>query len=334
MPEALPSSGSKMLVYRAGENADHLQVRLENDTLWLTPPLMAILFHTTRQAICRHIHRVHCQGELPPTRRRFPSVGREGNRAVCRDRWHYNLDMIISVGYRVNGLLATRFRLWADRQLRVHRDRRKLAEVIRPGQPQAPLSAAPTDLAGRLELIQDIRASEQRMYLRVREIFAMAGDYHPSSAETSEFFRAIQNRLHYAVTGMTAAGLIQSRANHSHPNMGLTHWKGSEIRLADVGTAKNYLLPAEIDELNRIVAMWLDFAEDQMRRREGIVMADWRRKLDIFMGLTDRQVLPDTEQSDGAAARDYARAEYRRFALGRRGAFLGGGRRETRAAGC
>ena len=319
MPEASPPPESKLLVYRSGEDSTQLSVRLEDDTLWLTPPSMALLFHTTGQAMDRHIHGIYRQGELTreATRRRFLSVAREGGRTVCRARWHYSLDMIISVGYRINSLLATRFRLWAERQLRAHRGRRHIHDGISSGQPHAPVPVAAAGVADKLQLIRDIRASEQRMYLRVREIFAMAEDYDPSSVDTSEFFRNMQNRLHYAVTGMSAAGLIQSRADHRRPNMGLTTWKGRAVRRCDVGTAKNYLHAAEIDELNRVVAMWLDFAEDQLRRREKIFMDDWRRKLDAFMDLTDRRVLPDTDLSDGVAARDYARAEYQRFALGR-----------------
>ena len=144
-----------------------------------------------------------------------------------------------------------------------------------------------------LERIRDIRASERRMYLRVREIFAMAADYEPSLPETTKFFSIIQNKLHYAATGMTAAELIKSRADHLLPNMGLTSWKGDEVRKTDVAIAKNYLKENEIDELNRIVTMWLDFAEDQARRRKQIFLKDWEKRLDEFLRFNDRRVLPE-----------------------------------------
>jgi len=179
-------------------------------------------------------------------------------------------------------------------------------------------SAVPDYFDEMLERIRDIRASERRMYLRVREIFAMAADYEPTWSETTKFFSVIQNKLHFAATGMTAAELIQSRADHQLPNMGLTTWKGGEVRKTDVTTAKNYLKEDEIEELNRIVTMWLDFAEDQARRRKQVFMKDWEEKLDDFLRFNQRQVLPNAGKVSKQMAEDHARAEYEKFEIRRR----------------
>jgi hypothetical protein len=169
-----------------------------------------------------------------------------------------------------------------------------------------------------LERIRDIRASEKRMYLRVREIFAMAGDYNPARRETAEFFQTIQNRLHFAATGQTAPELIAGRADRSKPNMGLTSWKGDVVRKADVTVAKNYLTKEEIGGLNRIVTMWLDFAEDQARRRKQVFLKDWETKLDEFLRFNERAVLGGKGSVTKTAADARAEAEYEEFAARRR----------------
>jgi len=179
-------------------------------------------------------------------------------------------------------------------------------------------SAVPDYFDEMLERIRDIRASERRMYLRVKEIFAMAGDYDPSWPETTKFFSIIQNKLHFSATGMTAAELIKSRADHALPNMGLTNWKAGEVRKTDVSIAKNYLKEDEIDGLNRIVVMWLDYAEDQAKRRKQVFMKDWEQKLDEFLAFNDRKVLPDAGSVSKKDADDFAKNEYDRFAQRRR----------------
>ena len=165
-----------------------------------------------------------------------------------------------------------------------------------------------------LERIRDIRASERRVYLRVREIFALAADYQPSLKETTQFFQTIQNKLHFACTGQTAAELIHQRANASLPHMGLTSYKGEEVRKSDITTAKNYLSQEEVGELNRVVNMWLDFAEDQARRRQQVFLHDWQVKLDQFLQFNDRDVLHGAGKVSKKAADDKARAEYEQFA--------------------
>jgi hypothetical protein len=169
-----------------------------------------------------------------------------------------------------------------------------------------------------LERVRDIRASERRMYLRQNDIFAMAADYVPGNAETNYFFSTIQTKLHYASTGQTAAELIQTRADHALPNMGLTNWKGDAVRSTEVTTAKNYLNPEEIDGLNRIVTMWLDFAEDQAKRRKQVFLKDWEQKLDEFLRFNDRDVMPDFRKVTKKDADKHAQGEYKKFAQRRR----------------
>jgi hypothetical protein len=171
-----------------------------------------------------------------------------------------------------------------------------------------------------LERIRDIRASERRMYLRVKELFALAADYQPSASESVKFFQVMQNKLHFAATGKTAAELISTRANYEKPNMGLTTWKGTAVRKADVTVAKNYLGKEEIDELNRIVVMWLDYAEDQAKRRKQIFLRDWETKLNEFLRFNERRVLPNAgriskEQADAQAESEYEQFEARRRAF-------------------
>jgi hypothetical protein len=226
--------------------------------------------------------------------------------------------MIISVGYRVKSLIATYFRIWATERLKEYIVKGFTMDDERLKNPPVAGSFAPDYFDEMLERIRDIRASERRMYLRVREIFAMAADYEPSLAETTRFFSIIQNKLHYSATGMTAAELITSRADHMLSNMGLTSWRDDEVRKTDVTIAKNYLKEHEIDELNRIVVMWLDFAEDQARRRKRIFMKDWERKLDDFLRFNERQVLPHAGRVSKQSAEDHARAEYEKFSARRR----------------
>jgi len=320
--DAGDADGSKgeILVYQSDDGQVKLDVRLQDETVWLTQPLMAELFQTTQQNISQHILNIFEEEELTPgaTHKKFLSLRREGKRAVRRELDFYNLDMIISVGYRVKSRIATRFRIWATQRLREYIVKGFVMDDERLKNPPVEDSAVPDYFDEMLARIRDIRASERRMYLRVREIFSMAGDYDPSASETAKFFSVIQNKLHFSATGMTAAELIQSRADHLLPNMGLSSWKKDEVRKTDVTTAKNYLKEKEIDELNRIVVMWLDYAEDQARRRKQVFMTDWERKLDEFLLFNERKVLPDAGKVSKNAADEHARAEYERFAVRRR----------------
>jgi len=319
MIENLPTKG-EFLVYQTDDGRLKLDVRLENETVWLTQQTMAELFQTTKQNISQHTQSIIEEGELSPeaTVKDFLTVQKEGARDVQRKLTYYNLDMIISVGYRVKSLIATRFRIWATQRLKEYIVKGFVMDDERLKNPPVAGSAVPDYFDEMLERIRDIRASERRMYLRVKEIFAMAGDYDPYWSETTKFFSVIQNKLHFAATGMTAAELIKSRADHALPNMGLTSWKAGEVRKTDVSIAKNYLKEDEIDGLNRIVVMWLDYAEDQAKRRKQVFMKDWEWKLDEFLAFNDRKVLPGAGSVSKKDADDFAKDEYDRFAQRRR----------------
>lgn len=310
----------EILFYQTEDGRTRVECRFEQETLWLTQAAMAELFQTTPQNITRHLKAIYTEGELSEeaTCKPYLQVQMEGRRKVSRKRKFYNLEAILAVGYRVRSHRGTQFRRWATERLSEYLVKGFTMDDERLKNPPVAGSEVPDYFDEMLERIRDIRSSERRMYLRVREIFAMAGDYDPTWPETTKFFRIIQNKLHYAATGMTAAELIRRRANHELPNMGLTSWKGEEVRKTDVTIAKNYLTEPEIDELNRIVTMWLDFAEDQARRRKQIFMRDWERKLDEFLVFHDRRVLPNAGKVSKKAADEHARQEYEQFAKRRR----------------
>lgn len=318
MKDELPKG--EILVYQTEDGRIKLDVRLEDETVWLTQQLIAELFQTTVPNISMHMRNIYEEGELTPaaTVKKFLTVRREGERDVRRELDLYNLDMIISVGYRVKSLVATRFRIWATQRLKEYIIKGFALDDERLKNPPVKGSPLPDYFDEMLARIRDIRASERRMYLRVREIFAMAADYVPAESETTKFFSVIQNKLHFASTGMTAAELIQSRANHQLPNMGLTAWKGGEVRKTDVTIAKNYLREDEIEELNRIVTMWLDFAEDQAKRRKQVFMKDWEHRLDEFLRFNERRVLPDAGRVSKQAAEDHAKTEFEKYEILRR----------------
>ena len=306
--------GGEILIYQTENGKVKLDVRLERETLWMTQSDMAELFQCSADNISLHLKNIYDEGELAEqaTTEEFSAVRREGSRQVRRNLTFYNLDVIISVGYRVKSVIATRFRMWATQRLREYIVKGFAMDDERLKNPPVKGSAVPDYFDEMLERIRDIRASERRMYLRVREIFAMAADYEPTWEETTKFFSVIQNKLHFAATGMTAAELIRSRADYQLPNMGLTSWQSQDVRKTDIMTAKNYLKEDEIEGLNRIVTMWLDFAEDQAKRRKQVFMKDWERKLDEFLRFNERRVLPNAGKVSKKAAEDHARSEERR----------------------
>ena len=221
----------------------------------------------------------------------FLQVQREGGREVRRQLKHYALPMIIAIGYRVRSSRGTQFRQWATRTLGEYLQKGFAIDDERLKNPPVGTVAAPDYFEELLERIRDIRASEKRVYLRVREIFTLAADYQPDYKETTQFFKVIQNKLHFACTGHTAAEIIHARADANKPMMGLTHTAGDEVRKKDITVAKNYLNEAEITNLNRVVTMWLDFAEDQAKRKKQIFLRDWQENLEQFLTFNDREVL-------------------------------------------
>jgi len=316
MSDSMPIK-SEFLVYQAGDGRIRLEVRLENETVWLTQQQMAELFQTSKQNIGQHLKNIFDNGELTQESvvKKLFTTAADGKNYETN---FYDLDAIISVGYRVKSLVATRFRIWATQRLKEYIIKGFTIDDERLRNPPVAGLAVPDYFDELLERIRDIRASERRMYLRVKEIFTMAGDYDPSWPETTKFFSVIQNKLHYAATGMTASELIRRRADHAKPNMGLTNWKAGEVHKTDVTVAKNYLTEQEINGLNRIVVMWLDYAEDQALRRKQVFMKDWEQKLDEFLRFNDRRVLPNAGSVSKKNAETHARDEYEKFAQQRR----------------
>jgi hypothetical protein len=313
-------SGGEVLIYKTDSGKTKVDVRLVNESLWMTQSDMAQLFQCSADNISLHLKNIYEEGELTQeaTTEEFSVVRQEGSRAVRRKMMFYNLDAVISVGYRVKSLIATRFRIWATERLKEYIIKGFVMDDERLRNPPVAGSEIPDYFDEMLERIRDIRASERRMYLRVRDIFKLAADYEPSWTETTKFFSIIQNKLHYAATGLTAAELIRQRANHELPNMGLTNWKGDVVRKTDVVTAKNYLKEAEIDDLNLVVSMWLDYAESQAKRRQQVFMKDWQEKLDGFLRFNDHEVLSNAGQVSKKQADDYARREFEKFEVKRR----------------
>jgi hypothetical protein len=314
--EAQPQSS--LILYQTEDGRTRIQCRFEDETVWLTQALMADLFQKDVRTINEHLVNIFEEGELhrEATIRKFRIVRREGSREVAREVEHYNLDVIISVGYRVKSQRGTQFRIWATQRLREYivkgftMDDERLKNP--PGKGQVDY------FDELLERIRDIRASERRVYLRVREILALAADYEATEPETQVFFQTIQNKLHFAATGKTAAELIAERADAAQPNMGLTSWHGGVVRKGDVIVAKNYLREGEIEELNRLVVMFLDFAEDQARRRKQIFLQNWVTRLHDFLNLNERAILPDSGKVSREEAHQRAETEYERFAARRR----------------
>lgn len=294
MSENLPEAPQgEFVLFRSEDGKTRVECRFESDTLWLSQAEISNLYQVTPQAITQHIKAIYEEGEFVQnsTCKSFLQVRKEGNRQVNRNTLHYNLSMILAIGYRVRSIRGTQFRQWATQTLEQYLIKGFVMDDERLKNPPVGQSVVPDYFDEMLERIRDIRASERRVYLRVKEIFTMAADYEPSNKETTRFFQTIQNKLHFACTGMTAAELIASRADASQPDMGLTNYKSDEVRKTDVTVAKNYLHENELKELNRIVNMWLDFAEDQALRRKQVFLQDWDTKLDQFLSFNDREVL-------------------------------------------
>jgi hypothetical protein len=309
---------SSIILYQTEDGQTRIQCRFENDTIWLTQALIAELFQVTVPTVNEHLKGIFAEGEVDSDRtiRKFRIVRSEGAREVAREIEYYSLPAILAVGYRVRSHRGTQFRQWATACLSEYMVKGFTMDDERLKNPPG---KGHTDYFDELlERIRDIRSSEHRVYLRVREILALAADYSPSEPETQVFFQAVQNKLHFAATGKTAPELIAERADSAQPNMGLTAWKSGVVRKGDVTVTKNYLREAEINELNRIVVMFLDFAEDQARRRKQIFLHNWQSRLEDFLRLNERAILPDAGKVSREQADAIAEQEYDRFAARRR----------------
>lgn len=308
----------EVLLYQTQDGQTRVECRFEDDTIWLTQAQIANLFQTTSQNVNIHIKALYKEGELieEATCKDYLQVRREGTRQVSRILRHYRLEVVLAVGFRVRSPRGTQFRQWATQRLEEYLRKGFVMDDERLKNPPGP--GVPDYFDELLARIRDIRASERRMYLRVKEIFALAADYNPKDADVQAFFQTAQNKLHFATTGKTAPELIAERADATKANMGLTNWKAAAVRKSDITIAKNYLKESEIQELNRIVTMFLDYAEDQAKRRKQVFLADWRQKLDEFLRFNDRAVLPDVGRVSREEADRIAQTEYDRFAERRR----------------
>ncbi|GAA0607566.1 virulence RhuM family protein [Virgibacillus siamensis] len=301
-----------MLIYQTEDGNTKIDVRLENETVWMTQKAIGELYQTSPQNITLHINNIFKEEELQEksTCKYYLLVQKEGTREVERKAKHYNLEMIIAIGYRVRSHRGTQFRKWATERLNEYlvkgfaMDDDRLKEMRNFGQDY---------FDELLERIRDIRASEKRFYQKITDIYVTSVDYDSSADITQEFFATVQNKLHYAIHGQTAAELIADRAKSDKENMGLTSWKGDKVRKQDVIVAKNYLTEKELKSLNRIVTMYLDYAEDQAERQRPMYMKDWIGKLDAFLQFNDREILTNAGKVSKVVAENLAIQEYSKY---------------------
>ena len=308
------SSDLPLALFTSEDGTTRLEIRLQDDSLWLTQRQIAVLYEKSPPTINEHLKNIYEDGELKPeaTIRKFRIVAREGARDVERLLDHYNLEAVLAVGYRVRSNRGTQFRQWATQVLQEYLLKGFAMDDERLKNPDRDLKADYFDEL--LERIRDIRASERRFYQKITDIYATAVDYNPSAPITQQFFATVQNKLHWAIHGHTAAELISERADSNKPNMGLTSWSGGRVSKKDVSVAKNYLSQDELSDLNRIVTMYLDFAENQARRRNAMSMEQWADKLDAFLAFNDHDVLKDAGKVSQKVARELAEQEYDKFA--------------------
>jgi hypothetical protein len=313
----LPTPGTEVgptgqiLIYQAEDGRLKIEARLDGETLWLTQQQMAELFQTARTNVVEHIRHVYDEGELAEaaTCRNFRQVRTEGARQVARDIPHYNLDAILSVGYRVKSALATRFRIWATQRLREYIVKGFVLDDERLKNPDQPFDY----FDELLRRIQDIRTSERRFYQKITDIYATSVDYDPTQPQSIVLFQTVQNKLHWAIAGQTAAEIVYARANKELPHMGLTNWRGPKVRKADVSVAKNYLNAEELAALNNLVEQYLVFAEGQALRRVPMHMGDWIAKLNGFLTINDRDILTHAGKMSHDVAKAHAEGEYDQF---------------------
>lgn len=302
---------SQIIIYQTEGGNTKIEVRLENETVWLTQSGMAELFQCSADNISLHLRNIFDEGELKPvgTAEEYSVVRMEGGREVRRKILHYNLDAIISVGYRVKSAVATRFRIWATRKLREFIVKGFVLDDERLKNPDQPFDY----FEELIRRIQDIRTSERRFYQKITDIYATSVDYDPTDEMSINFFKTVQNKMHWAITGKTAAEIVYERADSSKRNMGLTNWRGEKVRKGDVSIAKNYLGERELLALNNLVEQYLVFAEGQAMRRIPMHMKDWIKKLDGFLSLNDRDILNHAGAISHELAMEKAELEYENF---------------------
>lgn len=303
-------NNGNIILYQTEDGKSRIEVTLCNDTVWLTADQMAELFQRNKSTISRHIKNVFEDGELNPdsTVAFFATVQNEGNRSVERNLAYYNLDMIISVGYRVKSHRGVQFRIWATQVLREY-----LVKGFAMNDDLLKRAGGGNYFDELLSRIRDIRSSEKVFYRKILEIYALSIDYDPRTETTMQFFKTVQNKMHFSVHGHTAAEIIYERANAEKDFMGLTSWTGALPKRTDAEIAKNYLSSDELDTLNRIVSLYLDFAELQAKSHKPMYMKDWIQKLDDFLKLSGKELLSHAGKISAELAKQKADTEYDKF---------------------
>jgi len=304
---------SQIILYKTFDGSIKIDTVFQNETIWLTQTKMAELFNVKRPAVTKHLKNIFESGELEENvvssiLEHTTQHGAMEGKIQKKQVKYYNLDAIIAVGYRVNSKRATQFRIWATNILK---------EYIIKGFAMDDERLKQTDrwdyFDEWLERIRDIRASEKRFYQKIRDIYATAIDYDKYSEQAQAFFKKVQNKMLWAITGKTAAEIIESRSDPEAPNMGLTSWRGSIVRKQDIGIAKNYLNAEEIQDLNEIVTMYLDYAERQARQRKTVTMAQWSEKLDAFLEFNEQELLTHAGKVKAEVAKKLAEERYEKF---------------------
>ena len=311
MENEIKSNGC-LMIYQNEKGDTKVDVLFQNGNIWMTQAAIAELYQTKPQNITQHIKHIYEDGELDENRtcKNYLQVQTEGNRQIKRNTKHYSFEMILAIGYRVRTHVGIHFRNWATSLIHEYTQKGFVLNDERLKNPK-PLGDDYFDEL--LERIKDIRASEQRFYEKVKAIYATSIDYDKDNEKTKLFFKTVQNKMHYSVHSHTAAEIIDSRADATKDNMGLTSWKGAVVRKGDVDIAKNYLSKDEIEALNRIVVMYLDYAEDMAKQHIPMHMADWENKLNDFLKFYGRKILDNAGSVTAEEAKNKAYAEYQKF---------------------
>ena len=301
---------NKILIYTGQDGLTKIDVKLEEDTLWLTQAQMCELYQTSRTNVVEHIKHIYEEGELQEeaTCRDFRQVRQEGNRMVNRTVPYYNLDMIIALGYRVRSITATRFRQWATLRLKEY-----ITKGFTLDDDRLKKLGGGGYWKELLERIRDIRATEKVFYRQVLEIYATSIDYDPRASVSQEFFKKVQNKIHFAIHGHTAAELIVERADAEKDFMGLLTFKGTQPTLSEARTAKNYLDDKELRSMGQLVSGYLDFAERQAEKELPMTMNDWANYLDRILTMSGEQLLQDAGKVSHSEAMEHATNEYRKY---------------------
>ena len=300
----------EILIYQTDDGQTNIEVKIEDDTVWLTQQQMSELFQTSRTNVVEHIKHIYEEGELDEisTCRNFRQVRKEGNREVTRQIPHYNLDMIISLGYRIKSVIATRFRQWATKRLKEY-----MIKGFTIDDERLKGNGGGNYWKELLDRIRDIRSSEKVLYRQVLDLYATSVDYNPHSEESVTFFKIVQNKLHYAAHGHTAAEVIYQRADAEKPFMGLTSFAGELPALKDIGIAKNYLEENELKVLNNLVSGYFDLAEINAIEHKPMYMDDYVKQLDSVLSSGNRKLLNGAGSVSHKQALEKAKVEYRKY---------------------